>query len=194
MRFSNHLVATTALAVAAFAMSGPAFAGYKASVNALPNFAEGITRIAIVTEQCHPAVDCTAVESRIFSALRQMEEVPWTVLYPALVGQQLFELGYSEFNRESTAEIAQALEVDALLVVSVPDADRETKTGWGTEYSEGTIELTLIPGTAERRVLFHGRATGRARLATSSREGVLGKAAEAILNHPVVSRELARND
>lgn len=150
-----------------------ASAGYKVNVTAPDGFAEGLSRVAIVTTECGEGLNCRDIERQVRVELNRMAP---GFLVVSGVPEALLGLGSVDYTTDLRAELAEELQVDALLELTLPRGEKGV-AGW--KGSEATVRLQLVTPTGE--ILMAGEGTGRARNTLSSPENIARATAERIL-------------
>ena len=150
-----------------------ATAGYKANVTAPAGFADGLSRVAIVTSECGEGLDCRNVEQQVRVVLTRM--APGFQIVGG-VHEALLSLGAVDYSTDLRQKLADKLKVDALLELTLPKGEKGV---FGWKGSEATVRLQLVKPTGE--ILMAGEGTGRARNTLSSPENIARTTAERIL-------------
>lgn len=181
----NQLAKLALFLLVAWAVAVPAQAKFKATVTKAEGFdAETVSKVVVVTRQCHAVVDCSAIERKIAAEIHALD-LPFTPVPELLVRQFLFDRGTTELTKELRTELAEEFGADALLEVSVPYAEKGDGFG-GRRGSQVKVEIYLVRPGGE--ILVHGVGTGRPKNVVSGPERVAGNIAERILKKAFGSR------
>lgn len=156
-----------------FLAPSSAQAEYKVTVTAPPGFAGGLSWVAIVTTECGEGLTCRDIEQQVRVELSRMQ--PGFQVVRGLP-EALLSIGAVDYSTDLRAELAETLQVDALLDLTVP---RGEKGVYGWKGSEATVGLQLVSPTGE--VLMAGEGPGRARNTLSTSENIARATAERIL-------------
>lgn len=124
-----------------------------------PGFADGLDRIAIVTEDCVPTIDCGRAENLVFAALRRIDPLPFTVEAPAVTRSRLMDAGLVQYDAGESAKLVELLGVDGFLVVRVLAAERESLPAGGST-SRVRVEVHFTRA-ADGRVAGSGGGGGQ---------------------------------
>ena len=155
----------------------PSRADFNVDVEASPQFAAGLSRVAVIAVQCHESVDCAQVEDAAAEELSERKP-PFEVVPPSQVREQLFAAGSTTLTDELRPTVLEALAVDGVLELRVPFANRGDGFG-GTRRSEVRVEVRLVTTAGELRL--SARGTGRPKNVVSGTERVAGTVIEKIL-------------
>ncbi len=160
-------------------------AGTKVTVTAPSGFAEGISRIALVTPNCAPQLDCPDVVKRVTATIKAELKLSFAIVADSRVREELFKLGATEFRSEHREALARALDLQALLEIDIPFAERGDGYG-GRQGSETKVELRLVRPSGE--ILMSGIGFGRPMNVVTSPERVADRTAKEILEKAFAKR------
>jgi len=166
------------LALALFVVGSPLLAATKTTVTAPKDFATGINRIALVADQCAPQLDCPDVLRRVTATMKSELKLEFVIVADTHVREALFKLGATSFSKEHRAALGEALNLDALMEIDVPFAERGDGYG-GRQGSETKVEIRLVKPTGE--VLMAGSGFGRPNNVVTSPERVADRTIKEIL-------------
>lgn len=153
-------------------------AAFRTTVTKSEDFEQAvISRVATVTLECDRTVDCAAIERKVNNEARKLK-LPFQLVIERLVRQALFSQGHTEYTPEVRASLAAELEVDALIELKIPFAERGEGFG-GRRGSQVTVELFLVRPNGE--ILLHAVGTGRPKNVVTAPERVAGNLVERIL-------------
>lgn len=159
--------------------AGQASAGFKTTVTKSKDFhLDKVSKVAIVTTQCHEAMDCANLERRVAKELGQIKAVTFRVVPEALQRDFLFSQGATEYSPELRSLLADQFEVDAFMELSIPFAEKGAGFG-GNQPSKVKVELRLTG--LDGNILLFGIGTGRPLNVVTSPERVAGNVVEAII-------------
>lgn len=168
-----------AVLVVALSVFGSALhAATKATVTAPKGFADGIKKIALVTAQCAPQLDCPDVLRRVTATMKSELKLDFVIVADTHVREALFKLGASSFSKEHRAALGESLGLDALLEIDIPFAERGDGYG-GRQGSETKVELRLVRPGGE--LLMSGSGFTRVKNVVSSPERVADLTVKEIL-------------
>lgn len=166
-------------AVLSIVLGGDALlAATKVTVTAPSGFADGITRIALVTPACAPQLDCPDVVRRVTATLKAELKLKLEIVADSRVREELFKMGATEFSAEHREALAKALDLDALLEIDIPFAERGDGYG-GRQGSETKVAVRLVRPTGE--ILMSGSGFGRPVNVVTSPERVADRTVKEIL-------------
>jgi hypothetical protein len=169
--------AVVAAVLLSLALGGAARADFDVQVTALPGFAAGLTRVAVLAVACHDSVDCGQVEDAAAEELTNRKPA-FAVVPPSDLREKLFARGSTTLTDELRQSILDELGVDGVLEIEVPFASRGDGFG-GSRRSEVRVEVRLLTRAGELRMT--GRGTGRPKNVVSGTERVAGTVVEKIL-------------
>ncbi len=162
---------SSALMVLVLAQLGtsPVFADFKVTVTKTPSFTDTeLVRVAVVTSECHQAVDCTAIQRRVIEEVRAL--IPGLRIVPdRVVRERLLGMGATKYSDEHRSELIEALELSGLFELKVPFAMKGDGFA-GKESSQAKVELLVL--NDQGGILAHGVGTGRPNNVVSSPERV----------------------
>lgn len=158
--------------------AGDLNASTKVTVTAPDGFADGIVRVAIVTMDCAPQLDCPDVVHRVTTTIRTELKLALKIADETAVRKALFELGATEYDASRREALAKALSVDAFLEISIPFAERGDGYG-GRHGSESKVEVRLVKTSGE--ILMAGTGFGRPMNVVTSPERVADRTIKEIL-------------
>ena len=142
----------------------------------MDGFDEGIERIAVVTTECEPSLDCARVEEKVRLELVKMAS-GFAVAQENQVREYLFGEGHLHYTSDLREALAEQFELDAILEVSIPHAVKGDGFG-GQDSSEARVEILLVKPTWQ--ILLHGVGTGRPNNVVTAPERVAGNVIEKI--------------
>lgn len=141
-------------------------AGYKIDVTSQPDFAESVTKVIVVTTQCHETINCTEVEDQVVARMA-MKRPAFSIVPVKLVKQELLAMGHTEYSTDLRHDLAAAFEASAILEMEVTHGQKGVYGGKGSE-SAASIKLVQPDGS----ILMFGEGSGRARNTLSSPEAI----------------------
>ena len=173
-RASSLLALTVLFLTPAF----PAHAKFNATVTKAPSFdPASVSKVLVVTRQCHEVVDCSEIERQIVGAVVELGS-PFGTVPEVAVREHLFAEGVLEYDPEMRQDLAEHFGADAVMELVVPFAERGDGFG-GRRRSSVKIEIYLL--RPDGAILFHGTGTGRPKNVVSGPERVSGNIVEEIL-------------
>jgi hypothetical protein len=151
-------------------LAGPAHGATKVSVTRTSVYdPTGLHRVAVVTADCHEQLNCREVENAAIVALTHAGR---TVVAGSLVHEWLLSAGHTHYEPELRQEILEHFDLDAVLELSIPHADRSRYT----RSSQVKVEVAVVSGSGA--ILAHGSGTGRPLNRVSGPERVAGNVVE----------------
>jgi|GEM_PF-6620305 len=167
-----------AAAVVLLALALPAQAKFNATVTKAPGFdPASISKVLVVTRECHEVVDCSEIERQIVGAVVELG-APFSTVPEVAVRQHLFAQGMIEYDPEMRQELAEEFGADAVIELVVPFAERGDGFG-GKRRSSVKVEIFML--RPDGAILLHGTGTGRPKNVVSGPERVSGNIVEKIL-------------
>lgn len=166
------------------ATSTSVHADFDAEVSKSPDFASGISTVAIVTVACHESVDCAQVEDRVAEDLGD-RQLGLRVVPPRAMRQALFARGSTSMTEDVRGQVLDEVGADAVLEISIPFANRGDGFA-GHRRSEVRVEIRLVTRSGELRL--SGRGSGRPKNVVSGTERVAGTVLEKIFDRAFGSR------
>lgn len=176
-RLRSHLALWSGALMAVLA-SEALLASTKVTVTAPSGFAAGISRIALVTPACAPQLDCPEVIKRVTSTMNAELRLGFEIVADSLVREELLKMGATEFKSEHREALAHALNLNALLEIDIPFAERGDGYG-GRQGSETKVDVRLVRPSGE--ILMSGTGFGRPMNVVTSPERVADRTVKEIL-------------
>lgn len=165
--------------------AGTLEASTKVTVTAPDGFAEGIGKVALVTVECAPQLDCPDVLARVTATIRAELKLALKIAHGPAVREALFKLGATEYTESQREDLAKALALDAFLEIRIPFAERGDGYG-GRQGSESKVDLRLVKPSGE--ILMSGTGFGRPLNVVTSPERVADRTIKAILERAFLKR------
>ena len=164
-----------ALAMVVLSCAASALAGFNVNVTKAPGFdPASISKVVVVTFECHEALDCRRLEREVATEL-QKAQLRLRVMVGDPVYSQLLGMGKERYSVDLREQLSAALGADTVLELSAPHAS----PGMGTrKRSEVKLTLRLVRPTGE--ILFVGDGSGRPTNTISSPEKAAGEVAERV--------------
>lgn len=157
---------------------GTAEAAFRVNVTRQPGFnPRNLSRLAVITTECHPVVDCTAIQQRVVEEISRVAP-GLKLVRESDVRQFLFEAGHTAYDPEMRDALFEKFELSALIELVVPFAEKGDGFG-GHRRSQVKVELQIRD--REGKILVHGVGTGRPANVVSSPERVAGNVVEEIV-------------
>lgn len=176
--FRRKLLPLAALLVLATFGAGKLGASTKVTVTAPEGLAEGIVKVALVSVECAPQLDCPSVLERVTATIRAELKLALKIAHGPSVREALFKLGATDYTESHREDLAKALSLDAILEIRIPFAERGDGYG-GRQGSESKVELRLVKPSGE--ILMSGTGFGRPMNVVTSPERVADRTIKLIL-------------
>ncbi len=161
--------------------------GYSVEVNKVMDFPKSFRSLAMLPAACPSNVDCLWVESLVLGKLLE-RKLP---IKPAsAVRKMMFEMGVKELDDTNRRLLAQKLNVDAFVVVSIDSMTSESVGTTGvlvgnvftavpSKRNVGSVQLAIISAETGKPLM---ESTGYGESSARPKRGVIGKTFNEILS------------